>query len=121
MADSTNRKPHRNLKHQWFHILLSIADRELHGTAITEEILLRTDGAIRLWPGRLYGALGEMVCEGLILEVPPPVGAPSEGGKRRFYTITRRGRVVLAEEVSRMESLVHLARAKRVGEGLKSV
>ena len=121
MMNPTNRKPHRTLKQQWFHMLLSIADSELHGTAIMEEILLRTDGAIRLWPGSLYGALGEMVREGLILEVPPPEGAPSEGGKRRFYAITRRGKVVLAEEVSRMESLVHLARARRVGEELKGV
>ncbi len=121
MVNPRDRKPHRNLKHQWFHILLSIADRELHGTAIMEEILLRTDGAIRLWPGSLYGALGDMASQGLIQEVEPPEEAPTEGGKRRFYAITREGRVALAEEVSRLEELVHLARAKRVGEDLQGV
>ena len=117
MAGNRTGNPPQNLKSQWFHILLSLADRDLHGTAIMEEVLLRTDGGIRLWPGTLYGALGEMASQGLIQEVKPPEGAPTEGGRRRFWAITRPGRVVLAEEVSRMEELVLLARAKRVGEG----
>lgn len=119
MAKTTTQKPPRKLKPQWFHILLSLADQELHGTAIMEEVLLRTGGAIRLWPGALYGALGDMASQELIQEVEPPEGAPTEGGKRRFYAVTRTGRVALAEEVSRMEELVHLARARRVGEDLQ--
>ena len=119
MAKTTTQKPRQSLKSQWFHILLSLADQELHGTAIMEEVLLRTGGAIRLWPGTLYGALGDMASQGLILEVEAPEEAPTEGGKRRFYAVTQRGRVVLAEEVSRMEELVHLARARRVGEDLQ--
>jgi DNA-binding PadR family transcriptional regulator len=115
MAKKTSRK----LKSQWFHILLSLADQELHGTAIMEEVLLRTGGAIRLWPGTLYGALKDMANQDLIQEVEPPEEAPTEGGKRRFYAITQRGRVVLAEEVARMEELVQLARARRVGEGIQ--
>ncbi len=121
MAKINTQKPHQKLKSQWFHILLSLADQELHGTAIMEEVLLRTDGGIRLWPGALYGALGDMASQGLIQEVEPPEKAPTEGGKRRFYAITREGKVALAEEVSRLEELVHLARAKRVGEDLQCV
>ena len=85
-----------------------------------EEVLLRTGGAIRLWPGTLYGALREMASQGLIQEVEPPEEAPTEGGKRRFYAVTQRGRVVLAEEVARMEELVHLARSRRVGQETQS-
>lgn len=107
------------LKTKRFHILLSLADRELHGTAIMEEVLQRTGGAIRLWPGALYGALGDMAEKGLIREVDAPEGAPTEGGKRRFYAITRRGLEALAEEVAQMEELVLLARGKRVGEDLQ--
>ena len=115
MANTASQK----LKSKWFHILLSLAEEELHGTAIMEEVLLRTGGEIRLWPGTLYGALREMANQGLIQEVEPPEKAPTEGGKRRFYAITQPGRVVLAEEVARMEELVHLARARRVGEDLQ--
>jgi DNA-binding PadR family transcriptional regulator len=104
------------LKTKWFQILLSLVDRDLHGTAIMETVLTRTDGAIRLWPGALYGALADMSEAGLIQEVDPPEGAPTEGGKRRFYAITRKGRETLAAEVTRMEELVLEARAKRVGE-----
>ncbi len=104
------------LKPQWFHILLSLADHELHGTAIMEEVLERTDGGVRLWPGMLYGSLHELTGRGLIQEVPAPEGAPSEGGKRRFYAITPPGRLALHQEVERMASFVRVARAKRVGQ-----
>lgn len=109
------------LKPQWFHILLSLADQQLHGTAIMEEVLDRTDGAVRLWPGTLYGALGALSEKGWIQEVPPPDGAPTEGGKRRFYGITRQGRLALSQEVERLASFVRAARAKHVGEDLQGI
>ncbi len=107
------------LKLHRFHILLALADREMHGTAIMEEVLERTEGELRLWPGKLYGSLRELTGEGLIHEVQPPDGAPSEGGKRRFYAVTARGRIALADEVERLADLVRVARAKRVGEAPK--
>lgn len=106
------------LKSHWFHILLAVADRELHGTAIMEEVLDRTEGELRLWPGKLYGALRELTDEGLIHEVDPPHGAPTEGGKRRFYAITRLGRSRLHDEVERLAALVRVARSKQVGGDL---
>jgi DNA-binding PadR family transcriptional regulator len=113
-----NDGPREPLKPQWFHILLSLADQELHGTAIMEEVLERTEGAIRLWPGTLYGALGDLSDGDLIREVDPPEGAPTEGGKRRFYAITRRGKRILATEVARLEEVLHLARARGIGKDL---
>lgn len=107
---------HDGLKTPWFHILLALAERELHGTAIMEEVLERTDGAVRLWPGMLYGSLRELAGRGYIDEVPPPPDAPTEGGKRRFYAITRPGRAALQEEVARMAALVRVARARGVGQ-----
>jgi len=106
---------HTRLKAHWFHILLSLADRDLHGTAIMEEVLDRTDDQLRLWPGKLYGALKEMADADLISEVDPPDDAPTEGGKRRFYSVTRVGRLALHEEVERLAALVRVARAKGAG------
>jgi DNA-binding PadR family transcriptional regulator len=103
------------LKRHWFHVLLAIADRELHGTAIMEEVLERTDHELRLWPGKLYGTLRDLAEADLIVEVDAPEDAPSEGGKRRFYGITRAGRLALHDEVERLASLVRVARAKSVG------
>lgn len=103
------------MKPHWFHILLAVADQALHGTAIMEEVLERTEGELRLWPGMLYGSLKEMDEAGWIEEVPPPDDAPTEGGKRRFYRITAEGRGALADEVARLAAFVRDARAKRVG------
>jgi len=106
---------HTRLKPHWFHILLAVADTDLHGTAIMEEVLERTEHHLRLWPGKLYGALREMTDAGLIAEVDAPDEAPTEGGKRRFYGITREGRLTLHEEVERLATLVGIARAKGTG------
>lgn len=103
------------LKPHWFHILLTLADQDLHGTAIMEEVLERTNGQLRLWPGKLYGALKELTDAGFIVEVEPPDGAPTERGKRRFYSITASGRTQLREEVDRLASLVRVAQAKGAG------
>ena len=109
MTQQTTLKPH------WFHILLALTDSDMHGTAIMEEVLERTDGQLRLWPGKLYGALKEMADADLITEVDAPEGAPTEGGKRRFYSITKHGRLILHEEVERMAAIVQVARAKGAG------
>lgn len=103
------------MKSQWFQILLSLADRRLHGTAIMEEVLERTGGEVRLWPGALYGSLAELSSKGWIREVTAPEDAPTEGGKRRFWQITPAGRRALQAEVEKLESYVRAARAKRVG------
>lgn len=111
MTDFGRLEPH------WFQILLSLADRTLHGTAIMEEVLERTDGRVRLWPGKLYGALRDLHREGLIEEVEPPEGAPTEGGRRRFYGITRPGHAALREETERLDALVRTARARLTAAG----
>jgi DNA-binding PadR family transcriptional regulator len=102
-----------------FHILLALADQPLHGTAIMEEVLNRTNGKLRLWPGTLYGTLRALADDGLLREIDPPRGAPTERGKRRFYQITPKGSRLLEEEVSRLAELVQHARAKRVLRGPK--
>lgn len=102
------------LKPHWFQILLSVADAPKHGTAVMEEVLERTDGETKLWPGTLYGSLRDLESRGLVRETEPPEDAPTEGGKRRFYGITPRGKEALAAEVRRLAAFVREARAKRV-------
>ncbi len=106
--------PKRTMKPRWFQILLTAADGPRHGTAILEEVLERTEGAMKLWPGTLYGSLRELEEKGWLRETNPPEGAPVEGGKRRFYRITADGNAALVAEVHRLASFVRVARAKRV-------
>lgn len=106
--------PTETVRPHWFQILLSLADRPLHGTAIMEEVRDRTDGSVMLWPGTLYGSLSDLATRGWIEETEAPEDAPTEGGRRRFYALTSPGRTVLAEEAARLEAYVRVARAKRV-------
>lgn len=109
MSRSESLKPH------WFQILLALAHRPLHGTAVMEEVLDRTGGEMRLWPGTLYGSLSDLSETGWIEETDPPEDAPTEGGRRRFYTLTSQGREALREEVERLAEWVEVARARGVG------
>ena len=104
------------IKPHWFHILLSLADQDLHGLAIRDQVLERTGGQVHLWPAMLYGSLQKLSDLDLIEETEPPPGFEVGGGTPRLYALTEAGRVALAEEVGKMESYVAVARAKRVGE-----
>jgi len=109
------------LKPQWFQILLALADRELHGTGIMEEVLERTDGQMKLWPGTLYGSLHEMHQAGLLRETEVPEGAAPEGGRPRFYALTAEGRRTLRAEVRRLAGFIRAARAKHVVDDLEPI
>lgn len=109
--------PDATLKPHWFQILLALSADPLHGTAVMEEVLDRTEGEMKLWPGTLYGSLRELDHEGWIREVDAPDDAPTEGGKRRFYELTAAGRDVLADEVRRLARWVEAARERGVVGG----
>lgn len=102
------------LKPQWFQILLALAGGPLHGTAIMEEVLERTDGEMKLWPATLYGSLRDLESEGWIDEAPAPADAPTEGGRRKFYALGPEGREVLAAEARRLAGWVRVARERAV-------
>ncbi|MBT8337925.1 MAG: PadR family transcriptional regulator [Gemmatimonadetes bacterium] len=106
--------PDGALKPQWFQILLALAGGALHGSAIMEEVLERTDGEMKLWPATLYGSLRDLEGRGWIEEADPPEGAPTEGGKRRFYALSEAGREALAAETRRFEGWVRVARSRAV-------
>jgi len=102
-----------DLKPQWFQILLALADNDLHGYAIMKEVLERTEGRMRLWPGMLYGSLKRMTDAGLIVEIEPRQTVDDDM-ERRYYRITRFGKRCLADEARRLADYVAAARAKRV-------
>jgi DNA-binding PadR family transcriptional regulator len=98
----------------WFHILLALADQDLHGLAITKDVFERTDGRVHLWPGMLYGALKKMTDAGLVTEVAPPKDFTVAGGRPRIYRMTAAGRRVVSLEAERLSDLVEAARGKRL-------
>ncbi len=101
------------LKPNWFHVLLSLADQEQHGYGIMQEVLERTDGAVRLWPATLYGTLKRLMEEDLIREASGRPAPELDDARRRYYQLTPLGKRVLAAESDRLERLVRVIYAKR--------
>ena len=108
----SSKKP-KPLKPNWFHILVSLADRDRHGYAIMQEVAERTSNQVRLWPATLYGSIRSLTQEGLIEERPSHKGEDDDP-RRRYYHLTRRGRHVLGAEADRLQRLVEMVRAKGI-------
>jgi len=106
------------LKRHWFFILLSLADRDRHGSGIVRDVLDLTSGELRLWPVTLYGSLDELREHSWIRELDAAPDADEDRGNRRWFRITPQGRRALAAELERMQALVTTAqrRLARVGE-----
>ncbi len=96
----------------WFQMLLSLADSERHGLGIMQDVLERTGGRMRLWPGMLYRNLQQLADEGLIADAPGP--ATPEAGSPRYFRITPAGRRACAAEARNMAAFVEVARSKRL-------
>ena len=104
-----------------FHILLALADGEKHGYAIMQEVGERTDGTVRMGPGKLYGSIQRMLKDGLIVEVQERgEQAPGEE-RRRYYALSSFGLRVLRAEARRLEHMVHMAQSKQVLPGLNAL
>jgi len=100
------------LKPKDFHILLTVADRPVHGYGIREEVDERTGGRIVLAAGTLYETLQRLQDRGLIDEVEvPPEAAERASSRWRFYGVTPLGRAVLEREVERLEEDLAAARS----------
>jgi len=98
----------------WFQILLALADQDRHGLGIMSEVLDRTGGRMKLWPGMLYRNLSKLADDGLVVEVEAPPKAETGGGRPRFYRITPFGRRACAAEAERLAGFVDAARRKKL-------
>lgn len=97
-----------------FHILLSLADEDLHGYAIMRLIKEQTDGRMRLGPGTLYSSIQALLEEGFVEEVEGNTGHEPGFERRRYYHLTAAGRKLAQAEASRLADLLRFARAKKI-------
>ncbi len=113
---NTERKPQDflPLTPAVFHILLALTDKERHGYGIMQEIAQRTDGAMRMGPGTLYGSIKRMLADRLIEESDTRPDPELDDERRRYYRITGLGRRVVQVEAQRLEQLVRIAHSKRI-------
>jgi DNA-binding PadR family transcriptional regulator len=97
------------------HILLALAGGNLHGYGIIKEVARNSEGHYRLGPGTLYDNLKKLIDTGLVADAPAASRRKSAATKeedRRFYTLTRQGRDVLAKEIDRLQAVVTKARLR---------
>lgn len=110
VTGSTSNERNQNeseMKTHAFFILMALAERDLHGSAIVREVLALTEGELRLWPATLYGTLAELVGGGWIAELEDPGDRPEGASARhRIYQLERSGRAALRAEVERLEGVV---------------
>lgn len=114
MSKKRETEPYLPLTSAEFHFLLALSDGDKHAYAIMKDVARLTDGAVRLSAGTLYGLVRRFVSEGMIAEKRERPVAALDDERRRYYRLTDFGREVAVAEAERLESLLGLARAKRL-------
>ena len=97
------------LRRNWFHILVALADRDVHGSGIARDVAKQTSDSVTLWPATLYRTLDAMVKAGLIIELTGDRHPEGESGKRRYYRATAKGREELRAAARQMAGWAGLA------------
>jgi DNA-binding PadR family transcriptional regulator len=97
-----------------FFILFGLADGEKHGYAIMQSVSQISDNQFRMGPGTLYSTIQRLLDLDLIKEMEGVGGQSDHEERRRYYKLTRMGKAILAADIRRMESVVRLARDKKL-------
>jgi DNA-binding PadR family transcriptional regulator len=92
------------------HILLALGADAKHGYAIMQDIAARSGGRITILPGTLYSTIKKMLADRLVEEVDAPRSADSDDARRRYYRVTKTGRLAAQAETERMALLVKLGK-----------
>ena len=100
-----------------FQILVAVADQDRHGYAIMQDVAARTNGALKLSPGTLYGSIRRMLEEGLLVELSDRQRPDEDDERRRYYRITVFGRTVAQAEATRLATLLRQAKAVGLAPG----
>lgn len=94
-----------------FFTLFALAGGEKHGYAIMRETRKLSDDAFEMGPATLYTTLQRLLDLELVEEVP---GASGTDSRRRNYRLTNSGRLLLDQELTRVEALVRKAKVLRL-------
>jgi DNA-binding PadR family transcriptional regulator len=103
-----------------FEILLALADGELHGYGILQEVERRSSGTVSLHAGTLYRALARLLESELIEELSAAPDPTNDDERRRYYRLTTRGIAVAKSEIGRLEGLLAAARSRRLLKGSRT-
>lgn len=97
-----------------FHVLVALADGDLHGYAVIKEVSTRTAGRVELGTGTLYGIIKRLLAEGLVVESKRRPAAAHDDERRRYYRLTPFGKLVVIAETKRLQAMVDAAKATQM-------
>ena len=100
-----------------FHILMSLAEDDLHGYEIMRRVEEQTGGRTRMGPGTLYSSIQALLDAEFIVEVASRRDEGPGDARRRYYHLTAAGRKAAREEADRLADVLRLARAKKILRG----
>jgi DNA-binding PadR family transcriptional regulator len=92
-----------NISQEWIKgtvvpiILKLLAEREMYGYEIIQEVQERTNQALQWKEGTIYPWLHRLEGEGLISS---SWSDPAKGRKRKYYKLTRKGEIALRDQVT---------------------
>jgi DNA-binding PadR family transcriptional regulator len=91
------------------HILLALAQGDLHGYGIMREVVAISGGGFKVGPGTLYDNLRTLLAQGVVSEFAEAV---ENGEPRRMYHLTELGVRVLDDELERLRMVVKTGRER---------
>jgi DNA-binding PadR family transcriptional regulator len=88
------------------HILLALADENLHGYGIIQKAARQSQKQYRLGPGTLYDNLKKLMDQGLVVDGPNSLNSEED---KRLYRLTSEGRAILSAELDRLRNILREA------------
>ena len=85
-----------------YYTMLSLVE-PLHGYGVMQKVAEISHGAVKPGPGTMYGVLAMLEKEGLIVR-------DKQQKRRKLYILTIKGRLVLKDQIERLEVMVKNAR-----------
>ena len=101
------------LTHTTYYILLALTE-PLHGYGIMQKVEEMSKREVRLGPGTLYGSLGKLEKDQLIMK-----SELQTNERRKSYEITALGKMIIQKEYQRLVSLV--SNSKPILENLEEI
>ncbi|MFL7891964.1 MAG: PadR family transcriptional regulator [Anaerolineales bacterium] len=95
MKDNEQLKKYLPLTEATYYIMLTLVE-PLHGYGVMQKVDQISQGTVKIGPGTLYGAFSSLEKEGLIRMV-------KEEERRKCYQLTDKGRLVLVNQIERLE------------------
>ena len=87
-------KKYLPLSEATYYIMLSLIN-PLHGYGVMQDVEKLSQGTVKVGPGTLYGVFNTLEKEALIYRV-------KEDDRRKYYTLTQKGKEVLKQQVERL-------------------